>query len=148
MMADTVPALKRFADELRARRAADPNSMQWLDDPALQSGAERQKQARLRFPHLFDPDYAQRLWRKMGGDDVPELDTGGDAEPIKRTRSKRGPSLLSVKRKAEKAGIPVAAYEFRPDGTIVVMVGKPNAASTITGGEDDDLTPEDRKQWH
>jgi hypothetical protein len=145
-MADTVPALKRFADELRARRAAEPNSMQWMDDPVLDRQAALAQTARLRFPHLFDPDYAQRLWRQMGGDDVPMLDTGGeDTEPIKRTR-KRRPTLASVKRQAETARLDVAAYEFRPDGTIIAVVGsKPNAITA--NGEHDDVTPEDREQW-
>jgi len=42
------------------------------------------------------------------------------AEPIVRRRRRR-PTLASIKRQAAKANIPVAAYESRPDGTIVAV---------------------------
>jgi hypothetical protein len=45
-----------------------------------------------------------------------------------RTR-KRKPTLASVARQAAKAGIPVARYDHRPDGTISVIPGKPSEAT-------------------
>jgi len=49
-------------------------------------------------------------------------------EPVKRTR-KRKPTLAGVARQAAKAGIPVARYEVRLDGTIGVVVSKPSEAT-------------------
>ena len=66
-----------------------------------------------------------------------------DTEPKRR---KRKPNLASVKRQAVKAGVEVAAYEFRPDGTIGVIPGKPAVAIDVD--ENDDVTPEDLEQWH
>ena len=58
-----------------------------------------------------------------------------DAEPTVR-RHKRRPTLTSITRLADKANIPVAAYEFRPDGTIVAVVGTPS-----------ETKPDSRKEW-
>ena len=63
---------------------------------------------------------------------------------IRRTRVRK-PTLASVAHQVAKENIPVAAYEFRPDGTIVAVVGKPNA---VTDDAAADVTPEDREQWH
>jgi hypothetical protein len=57
-------------------------------------------------------------------DDRIISDSGDAVEPVKRTR-KRKPTLASVARQAAKAGIPVAGYEVRPDGTIGIVTGKP-----------------------
>jgi len=35
-----------------------------------------------------------------------------------------------VAKAASKAGIPVVRYEMRPDGTIIVVTGEPEASST------------------
>ena len=89
---------------------------------------------------------ANALLQRLSGGAVPVLDGSEDGEPIeatKRTR-KRKPNLATVAKQAAKSKIPVAAYEFRPDGTIVAVVGKPNAVAD----EADDVTPEDRDQWH
>jgi hypothetical protein len=70
------------------------------------------------FALMHELGHAQlRLWRQIGGK---------AAKPIKQSR-KRKPTLASVARQTTKANISVAAYEFRPDGTIVAVVGKPNA---------------------
>ena len=37
----------------------------------------------------------------------------------------RKPTLASVSKQASKAGIDVARYEVKPDGTVVVVAGKP-----------------------
>ena len=75
----------------------------------------------------MDPDYPRKLWLRMGGDDVPVLDTSADAEPVeaKRTR-KRKPTIASVIRQMKRAGVEVAACEVNPrDGTVKVISGKP-----------------------
>jgi hypothetical protein len=43
---------------------------------------------------------------------------------------RRKPSLASVAKQVEKAGIAVARYEVDPDGKIVVIPGKPQANQT------------------
>jgi hypothetical protein len=45
-------------------------------------------------------------------------------------RRQRRPSLATVAKQARKAGIEVAGYEYRPDGTIVVVTGKPQTDNT------------------
>ena len=48
------------------------------------------------------------------------------AQPPKPTRPrKRKPTLAGVARQAAKAGVEVARYDFRPDGTISIVTGKP-----------------------
>jgi hypothetical protein len=46
------------------------------------------------------------------------------AQPPK-PRKPRKPTLASVARQANKAGLAVARYEVRPDGTVVVIAGEP-----------------------
>ena len=64
-------------------------------------------------------------------------------EQPKPPRRKRKPTLASVSRQARTAGIEVAAYEVRPDGTIKVITGKPTVVS-----DNDDTTPIDRSEWN
>jgi len=40
----------------------------------------------------------------------------------------RKPTLASVAKQASKAAIPVARYEMKPDGTVVIVTGKPEPA--------------------
>jgi hypothetical protein len=42
-------------------------------------------------------------------------------------RKLRKPTLVSVAKQASKAAIPVARYEMKPDGTVVVVTGMPSA---------------------
>jgi hypothetical protein len=81
---------------------------------------------------LHHEEMHHRLW---------PLDSGDDAQPVTRTR-KRKPSLTSVMRQAAKAGVEIAAYEVRPDGTVNIIVGKP-----IVGGDMDGTTSSDPK-WN
>jgi hypothetical protein len=39
----------------------------------------------------------------------------------------RKPTLASVAKQANKAAIPVARYEVKPDGTVVVVTGEPES---------------------
>ena len=63
-------------------------------------------------------------------------------EPVVKRTRQRKPTLARVARQAAKAGIPVARYDFRPDGTISIVVGK--AVSDI---DMDDTTSPDRSEW-
>ena len=62
------------------------------------------------------------LWPLIGGGDVGKITN----ENLGSRTRKRRPSLASVARQAERAGIPVAGYEIRPDGTIKIITGKPD----------------------
>ena len=44
---------------------------------------------------------------------------------LSKPRRPPKPGLASVAKAASKAGIDVARYEFKPDGTVVAVVGKP-----------------------
>ena len=50
------------------------------------------------------------------------------AQPPK-PRKARKPTLVSVAKAASKAGIAVARYEVKPDGTVVVVTGEPEPAA-------------------
>jgi len=41
----------------------------------------------------------------------------------------RKPTLVRVSKDARKAGIDVSRYEVKPDGTITIVTGKPEAAA-------------------
>jgi hypothetical protein len=56
----------------------------------------------------------------------------------KRQR-KRKPTLASVAKQAEKAGLEVARYEVDPDGKISVVTGKPDITTPETGNEWDSV---------
>ena len=45
-------------------------------------------------------------------------------------RKPRKPTLASVAKQANKAAIPVARYEVKPDGTVAVVTGKPEVSET------------------
>jgi hypothetical protein len=134
--------IKRFADQLREARAAD-SLPPWLRtmDEMRQRATHEVQQPPSSFAHLFDPDL-ERLTSDVVTDDSVE-----DVKPIKpakRTR-KRKPTLAGVARQAARAGIPVAGYEVRSDGSIKIITGKP-----VLGGEIemDDTTPIDRSEWN
>jgi hypothetical protein len=46
-----------------------------------------------------------------------------------RQRKPRRPSLASVAKQASKAGIDVARYEIKPDGSVVVVTGEPESTA-------------------
>jgi len=52
-------------------------------------------------------------------------------EPTPKLRKPRRPTLVSVAKQASKAAIPVARYENKPDGTIVVVTGQPTTEAAI-----------------
>src|SRR5262245_25498369 len=46
-----------------------------------------------------------------------------------RQRKPRRPSLASVAKQASKAGIEVARYEIKPDGSVIVVPGEPGTSA-------------------
>jgi hypothetical protein len=54
----------------------------------------------------------------------------GNMPPTERKRRTRKPTLASVARQANKAGVEVARYEVEPDGKISVIPGQPKADPT------------------
>jgi hypothetical protein len=49
--------------------------------------------------------------------------------PRTPARKPRRPSLASVAKQASKAGIEVARYEIKPDGSVVVVTGEPESTA-------------------
>ena len=111
------PETKRLADRLRAGQAAARASL------------------------LANPNTSplQRVIYEMRQRAALSDDAQQPTPP--RTRKHR-PTLASVKRQAVRAGITVARYEHRPDGTIVVVPGTPTAIT-----DTDDTTNLDPK-WN
>ena len=90
----------------------------------------------------FDHLPPTSLWRKH--DEAHQAFYAELAQQLKPTRlRKRKPTLAGVARQAAKAGIPVARYDFRPDGTISLVTGKPDGDTNV-----DDTTPKDRSEWN
>ena len=113
--------IKRFADQLREARTANPTSslLRTMD-------GMRQRATHGALPppsSQHDPEPVQRLTstNAVTDDGVEDVKP---VKPAKRTR-KRKPTLAGVARQAAKADIPVAGYEVRSDGSIKIIVGKP-----------------------
>ena len=74
----------------------------------------------MTFDHLPPPS----LWREH--EERHQALYAELAQQPKLTRPrKRKPTLAGVARQATKAGIPIARYDVRPDGTISIVTGKP-----------------------
>jgi hypothetical protein len=100
--------------------------------PPSGAGANRWDQQRLLdAPFLFHQLMAQAQFKREAADPTPT-----------RTR-KRRPTLAGVARQAAKVGIPVARYDFRPDGTISIVTGKPDGDIDI-----DDTTASPDPKWN
>ena len=97
----------------------------------------------MTFDHLPPPslwreheEAHQAFWREH--EEAHQAFYAELAQPPKPTRPrKRKPTLARVARQAAKAGIPVAGYEVRVDGSIKVITGKPNEATTPDNSNDD-----------
>ena len=138
----TAVAVKRFADQLREARASAPLPplLRTMDELRQRATGEA-RQPPSSFAHRFDPDLDRRLTSDVVIDD--SVEDVKPVKPAKRTR-KRKPTLAGVARQAAKAGIPVAGYEVRLDGTIGVVVGKPVGS----GIDMDDTASPDRSAWN
>ena len=65
-------------------------------------------------------------WRELAAQPQPTLRPVSAQAGI-RSRRQRKPTLTSVSKQASRAGIEVARYEIKPDGTVVVVTGKSEA---------------------
>ena len=88
--------------------------------------------AMLDITDLDDEDLACAGLRRAFKDDFfSDLDKQAKEEAweryaaLSKPRRPPKPGLASVAKAASKAGIDVARYEFKPDGTVVAVVGKP-----------------------
>jgi len=61
-------------------------------------------------------------------------------------RKPRKPTLASLARQANKAAIPVARYEVKPDGTVVVVTGKPEPVESENPWPLDEFRTKETKQ--
>jgi len=55
---------------------------------------------------------------------------GAATEKPARKRRERKPTLAGVAKQVSRAGIEVARYEVKPDGTVVVVTGKTDTEQT------------------
>jgi hypothetical protein len=69
-----------------------------------------------------------------------------EAQPVQRRTRKRKPTLAGVARQAAKAGIEVARFDVRPDGTIGVVIGKPT--DPTDSDINDDATTSPDPKWN
>src|SRR5262249_54661633 len=67
-------------------------------------------------------------------------------EPARKPRNPRKPTLTTVAKQASKAAIPVARYEIKPDGTVVVVTGKPEPAESADPWPLDEFRTKETKQ--
>jgi hypothetical protein len=70
----------------------------------------------------------------------------GFAEPARRPRKPRKPTLASVAEQANKAALAVARYEVKPDGTVVIVTGKPESAEAENPWPLDEFRTKETKQ--
>jgi hypothetical protein len=108
---DKTAALKaRLAAAGAARAAAGElvgfqNPDEWL--PQWRASQRRDAEKWLAQWQASHPDDAER------------------ADAVMPARRKRAPTLVSVAKQASKAAIEVRRYEVKPDGTVVIIPGKP-----------------------
>jgi len=70
-----------------------------------------------------------------------------DVAPVKPARKPRKPpTLASVAKQASKAGIEVARYEVKPDGTVIVVTGEPEPAEPDNAWPLDEFRTKETKQ--
>jgi hypothetical protein len=79
-----------------------------------------------RHKYLFEPDYAHKLWVKIGGGDVPTFDTGDDAEPVRRTRKVNIPDSAGPDTMLRLEAAAALAF---PDGSMTVASLRREAAA-------------------
>ena len=68
---------------------------------------------------------------------LPDFEVWDDWPKLRKPRSQRRPTLASVAKQASKAGVEVARYEVKPDGTVVVVTGQPEPSEANNPWLDD-----------
>jgi len=71
---------------------------------------------------------------------------GCAAPPPKAARKPRRPTLASDAKQARAAGIDIARIEMRPDGTVVIVTGKPDSAEPKDAWPLDEFRTKETKQ--
>jgi len=101
-------------------------------------------------PRLRETDAVAALTaeQRMRALTTSEVTRGIDisATRTKKPRKPRRPTLASVAKQASKTGIPVARYEVQPDGTVVVVTGKPEPAAPGNAWPLDEFRTKETKQ--
>ena len=113
------------ADKLRALRQAMNDKLHAAAQTVAEVVAIKDRVAgelrAQRAARLAGPNAA--LWRALYG--------------VQQRTRKRRPTLAGAARQAARAGVEVAVYEMRPDGTIGVVIGKPGEATTPDNNDND-----------
>jgi hypothetical protein len=60
---------------------------------------------------------------------LPDFEVWDNWPKQRKPRSQRKPTLVSVAKQASKAGVEVARYEVKSDGTVVVVTGTPEPST-------------------
>ena len=94
-------------------------------------------------------DFTDPLWMF---DHVIIDDCGEDAETVEPVvpvqRRKRKPSVSSIIRQMQRAGVEVAGCKVNPrDGTVMVVSGKPSETPDINNTDTDTDTDTDNNDW-
>ena len=104
--------------------------------------------------HAFDPDLLRRLDPfavALNGYDPRRYDLqrtdGSIIEDARPKRRKRKPSLATVAKQAAKAGLTVTGIEYRADGSVTYLTGKPTPGIVSLNDNDDDGISTD-PGWH
>ena len=106
---------------ISSQLAADAARLRaWIDSPRDYK-LECLRRFRERNPYLMIP--GELLSPPPTLQAVPAHPSTNAQEGI-RSRRQRKPTLTSVSKQASRAGIEVARYEIKPDGTVVVVTGK------------------------
>jgi hypothetical protein len=132
----------------------------------------RDRPAPLRDPFLEQVDHCTDLFRELRAAlppaqaeaveaimtgpfyDGPYKASGAATQPVPpqspraepQSRAPRKPTLVTVAKQANKAAIAVARYEVKPDGTVVVVTGKPEPAAPENAWPLDEFRTKETKQ--
>ena len=92
----------------------------------------------------FAAEVAELFWEMR----IAEADRRSQIErpPAVAERKPRKPTLAGVAKQANKAAIAVARYEVKPDGTVVVVTGKPDPAEPDNPWPLDEFRTKETKQ--
>jgi len=74
------------------------------------------------------------------------IEEGRAVERAARKARPRKPTLVSVAKQANKAAMAVTRYEVKPDGTVVVVTGKPEPSASENPWPLDEFRTKETKQ--
>ena len=123
----------------------DSYDVEWVDDATVAALKARLAAARGSDSTYQSPDEWLPRWlaeqrrkheewqpQRLASRPEPEPDDveGAATEKPARKRRERKPTLAGVAKQVSSAGIEVARYEVKPDGTVVVVTGKTDTEQT------------------